>query len=251
MKIQIDNEKLSIAITGLPDTLVQNEVENITGKLYNTLISANSLNTTVSDVVFDLEDSKVITKPPVQQSTPAITKTESPLIRPRIPNNVIDINDLTIEKAVTENALVRCPNCGQAHCLAVPSGNQIYLMRRDFKDNEFGIIAEFDSLTGQDFVNVCCKPETNRKAYYEDLQTMSFLYNTDFTVDNNTEIFCPVCCVSSTFNLWKDAFEHPLDYFETEHLCDACGGEKFEKLLKKKKIYECESCGLQTDFKEE
>ena len=146
---------------------------------------------------------------------------------------------------------MRCPSCGQAHCLAVPSGNHIYLMRRDFKDNEFGIIAEFDSLNSEDFVNVCCKPETDRKDYYQDLQNISFMDNTDFAVNNDTEIFCPVCCHSNTFSSWKDAFENPLSYFETEQLCDACGGEKLEKLIKKHKVYQCDKCGLQTDFKED
>ena len=64
-------------------------------------------------------------------------------------------------------------------------------------------------------------------------------------------MICPVCHESDTFEAWKDTFENPLNYFETEHLCDACGGEKLEKLIKKKKVYACDSCGLITDFKEE
>ena len=205
----------------------------------------------VSDIAEDTEISKRTEKLIEHvQEVPVVKQEDRMIIRPRIPNNVVDINELTIEKAVTENALVRCPNCGQAHCLAVPSGNHIYLMRRDFKDNEFGIIAEFDSLNSEDFVNVCCKPETDRNAYYQDLQQMSFMYNTDFAVNNDTELFCPVCCKSHAFSSWKDAFENPLAYFETEALCDACGGEKLEKLIKKRKIYQCDKCGLQSDFKE-
>jgi predicted RNA-binding Zn-ribbon protein involved in translation (DUF1610 family) len=49
---------------------------------------------------------------------------------------------------------------------------------------------------------------------------------------------------------WKKAFDEPLTFFETEHLCDACGGEKLEKLVKKTKMYQCDKCGLQTPFKE-
>lgn len=183
-------------------------------------------------------------------ASPVSTQRDTNIIRPRIPNNVVDIKDLTIEKAVTENALVRCPHCGQAHALAVTSNNRIYMMRRNYAKNEFGLIVDFESLDSKSFINMCCKPETDRKAYFEDIQKMRFMENADFAVTNDTEVFCPVCCQSSTFMEWKQAYENPLSYFETEHLCDACGGEKIEKLIKERKVYQCDKCGLQTDFKE-
>ena len=173
-----------------------------------------------------------------------------PAFRERLPNNIVDVKDLTIKQAIKEKALVRCPKCGQAHCLAVSSGSKVYMMERQFSSNEFGIIAEFDSLGSQDFVNMCCKEDTNKQLYFEDLQALKLLDDKDFAVNNDTEIFCPVCHESNTFETWKDAFENPLKYFETEHLCDACGGEKLEKLIKKKKVYACDSCGLVSDFKE-
>ena len=156
----------------------------------------------------------------------------------------------TPKQAIKEKALVRCPKCGQAHCLAVSSGSKVYMMERQFSSNEFGIIAEFDSLSSQDFVNMCCKEDTDKQLYFEDLQALKLLDDKDFAVNNDIEIFCPVCHESNTFETWKDAFENPLKYFETEHLCDACGGEKLEKLIKKKKVYACDSCGLVSDFKE-
>ena len=176
---------------------------------------------------------------------------EFPTIRKRLPNNVVDIKDLTVKQAIRESALVRCPKCGQAHCLAVSGGSRVYMMERQFSSNEFGIIAEFDSLGSQDFVNMCCKEDTDKQLYFKDLQALKPLDDKDFAVNNDTEIFCPVCHESNTFETWKDAFENPLNYFETEHLCDACGGEKLEKLIKKKKVYACDSCGLISDFKEE
>jgi predicted RNA-binding Zn-ribbon protein involved in translation (DUF1610 family) len=255
MKIQIENSKgLGITATGLSDYLSRNEMTNITGAMFDVIAMVNSYENAECKKTATPEQIESIKEEMSKAALQAVpikeTREDRMIIRPRIPNNVVDINELTIEKAVTENALVRCPNCGQAHCLAVPSGNHIYLMRRDFKDNEFGIIAEFDSLNSEDFVNVCCKPETDRNAYYQDLQQMSFMYNTDFAVNNDTELFCPVCCKSHAFSSWKDAFENPLAYFETEALCDACGGEKLEKLIKKRKIYQCDKCGLQSDFKE-
>lgn len=245
MRMQIeDNHGIKVVVESPHDTCLM-KVGEISEQMRALMVSIYS-----TELTEDCKNDEPPKPEPVQR-TVSVPLVDRDVIRPRIPNNVIDVKDLSIEKAVTENALVRCPNCGQAHCLAVPSGNHIYLMRRDFKDNEFGIVAEFDSLTSQDFVDVCCKPDTNRKAYYDDLQTLEFEYDTDFAVDNDTEIFCPVCCQSNTFSAWKDAFEHPLSYFETEHLCDACGGEKLDKWLKKKHLYECDKCGLITDYKEE
>jgi hypothetical protein len=123
-------------------------------------------------------------------------------------------------------------------------------MERNFNSDDFSVIAEFDSLTSQDFADVCCKESTDRLAYFNDLQNVEIISHDDFAADNNTEIFCPVCCVSNPFFHWKEAFEEPLKYFETEHICDVCGGEKVEKLVKKKHVYQCESCKHTTDFKE-
>jgi hypothetical protein len=256
MEIRIENSnKLGITATGLSDYLSREEVTSITGAMFDMIKMVHSYENMECKKTATPEQIESIKEEMSKAALQAVPiketqQTERTLIRPRIPNNVVNIEELDIKQAVTEEALVRCPNCGQAHCLAVPSGSHIYLMRRDFKDNEFGIIAEFDSLQSQDFINMCCKPETDRQAYFDDLQNITFIHNSDFAVDNNTEIFCPVCCVSSTFNLWKDAFEHPLDYFETEALCDACGGEKLEKFIKKRKMYQCDKCGLQSDFKE-
>ena len=247
MKIRIEHNGIGVTATGISDNIAREKLMQITGRIYD-MIEMTHERTTAEECKPSIENvSEVVEK----VTKVAMQETVSPLIRPRIPNNVVDINELTIEKAVTENALVRCPSCGQAHCLAVPSSdNHIYLMRRDFKNNEFGIISEVDSLNSKDFINMCCKPETNRKAYYEDLQSVNFFHDTDFAVDNNTEIFCPVCCQSSIFSTWKDAFENPLAYFETEHLCDVCGGEKLDKWINKKHIYECDNCHHITEYKE-
>ena len=172
-------------------------------------------------------------------------------IRERIPNNVIDIKELDIKQAITEKALVRCPNCGQAHCLAVHSGSKVYVMERSFDKNDFNTIAEFDSLTSKGFIGMCCKPETDKKAYFDDLQSVPVISYDDFALDNNTEVFCPVCCKSDSFLNWKNAYENPLEYFETEHLCDVCGGEVITKMVKKQKVNKCEICGHETKYKED
>lgn len=182
-------------------------------------------------------------------TTPAVVK-EDFKIRERIPNNVVDVKDLDIKQAATEEALVRCPNCGQSHCLAVNSGSKVYVMEKDFNKNDFNVIAEFDSLTSSSFISMCCKEDTDKLAYFNDLQNVKIISYDDFTVNNDTEIFCPVCCKSDTFFNWKNAYENPLEYFETEHLCDVCGGETVTKMVKKQKVTKCESCGHETKYKE-
>ena len=171
-------------------------------------------------------------------------------IRKRIPNNVVDVKELDIKQAVAENALVRCPNCAQAHCLAVNSTSKVYMMKRDYTKNDFGIIAEFDSLTSNDFYGMCCKEEFNVLDYFEDLQKLPVISDEDFIANNDTEIFCPICHTSEKFELWKQAFESPLEFFETEHLCDVCGGETVTKMIKKQKKNKCEVCGYETSYKE-
>lgn len=238
MKIKVKCHGMSIEVKGLDEHLSKKEIANVVYHMYDAIKS----------VYFPSEDTEDTNKnESIQIQTP---KEPDLLIRPRIPNSIVDTKDLDIKQAVTENALVRCPECGQSHILAVNSGNHIYVMRKFYavaSSDEFRIIAEFDSLSSQDFINMCCKPETNRKAYFEDIQKIKMIDDKDFAVDNNTEIFCPVCCRSHNFGRWKDAYENPLKYFETEHLCDACGGERFEKVIKNGKLYECDTCGLIID----
>lgn len=241
MKIQIKNcNKISITATGLSDSLTKEEIMKITGGMYD-----------VIDLVLrhDSKPLEQVTK--TVQENPVHPQVSTPLIRPRIPNNVVDIKELDIKQAVTEEALVRCPHCGQAHCLVVNAESKVYLMKRDFDKNEFNIIAVFDSLTSNGFAYACCKPDTDRLDYFNDLQNAPIVSYEDFVANNETDVFCPVCCTSHPFIGWKDAYENPLKYFETEHLCDVCGGEKLEKIIKDKKVYLCDSCGYQTEYKEE
>lgn len=249
MKLQIESGKgIKVSATGLPDSLSQSEIMNVTGAMVEMISMIRSYENAPEKKAVDTTMVQKLVK---DKSVPA-PPVDAPLslIRPRIPNNIVDIKDLNIKQAITEEALVRCPHCGQAHCLAVNAGNKIYVLERDFDKDEFNIIAEFDSLTSNGFIGMCCKEDTDRKAYFEDLQSARIITYEDFAANNDTEVFCPVCCTSNSFMEWKDAYENPLKYFETEHLCDACGGEKVEKLIKDTKKYVCEKCGLQTDFKE-
>lgn len=245
------NQKLSISISNEEYTvfITMNQSERCSTELISQMaLAAKKAADAVLNGNVDIVDKKVDNLRPttVQQKTQ-----ERPPFRDRLPNNVVDVKELDIKQAVTEEALVRCPHCGQAHCLAVNSGSKVYLMEREFSSNEFNIIADFDSLTSDSFANVCCKPETDRLAYFNDLQNAPIVSHEDFAADNETEVFCPVCCKSDTFMNWKNAFEHPLDYFETEHLCDVCGGESLPQMVKGKPYKKCDICGHTSDYKGE
>lgn len=169
--------------------------------------------------------------------------------RDRLPNNTVDIQSLTIEKAVTENSLVRCPSCGQAHCLAANSGSLIYFMAKNYKTNEFDIVAEYDSIHGDLFIDICMKEDEDPIDYFENIRKLPFKKYETLAVENNTEIFCPVCGKSASFIYWKDAFENPLKFFETDNLCDSCGGERVATYIDEAEVLKCEKCGLQVPAK--
>lgn len=172
---------------------------------------------------------------------------ERPIIRQRIPNNVIDPETLTYKKAMTENALVRCPHCGQSHALVVESPDGMYLMRRNFASNSFDIIDKVPDIN-----NVTRKEGISYTEYFEAMQELkvnSDYADKDIVVNNTSEFICPVCSEQSMFVEWKRAYDQPLDYFETESLCPCCGGEMLTKLTKsngaKKTVLECKTCGYE------
>lgn len=205
----------------------------------------------VIDAVFGNDAPVSETKPVEEPAHPIIYTAERPAFRDRLPNNLVDVKDLTITQAVTENALVRCPECGQAHAIIVKSGSAMFLMRKDYDKNEFVVISEFGADQQEALLGVCCNESTSRAAYFTDLQTFNEMPGRDFTVNNETELFCPVCQKSNAFIAWKEAYDNPLSRFETEHLCDACGGEVVEKVVKGHTYTKCESCGLERPSKEQ
>lgn len=178
-----------------------------------------------------------------KETAPIVNKKDDFHIRTRIPNNVVDVNTLTIGKANTENALVRCPKCGQSHCVIVKDGPNLLMLGRDFKKNEFRVI--IDSFTEEEIPGLVYKENNCSKVtYFKDLQKIvsEIKKEVDFVVNNETEMFCPVCKESTSFIEWKKAFLNPLEYFETEQLCNVCGGEVVTKLIKRKTVHKCEVC---------
>ena len=217
MKIEVEKNNIKL-ILKTESNISKEKANEVVGIFCNIIdsFSASTDNNVKPILDYTKKQEQIIEKPKI---------IERPMVRNRLPNNAVDIADLTIKQAIKEKALVRCPKCGQAHCLAVSSGSRIYMIERQFSSNEFDIIAEFNSFEDLEFINMCCKEDTDKRLYFQDLQSLKPLADKDFVISNDIEIFCPVCHESSSFEEWKDAFENPLKYFETEYLCDACGGE--------------------------
>lgn len=177
-----------------------------------------------------------------QHEAPIAIKEKSP-IRDRLPNNIVDVKDLDVQKAITENVLVRCPNCGQAYAIIVKDGNNLFLMRRDFEANEFVIVADADESQITSLI-----ADDNFKEYYETIYDMAVIDSSDFAVNNDTEIFCPICHESNDFYKWKDAFQNPSKFFDYENVCDVCGGELSEIIDNKTQgVMVCNECGRKTN----
>lgn len=206
MKISIEHHKTKISID-VPESGLNKAVEAV-AKIYDRIAGA------------DAQPEPIIENATAQYK-PLQPEKEAFEIRERLPNSVVDINELTVKQAVTENALVRCPHCGQAHALVVKDTN-LFLMRKNYDKNEFEVVA---IIHPNDIEDIMCR-EGKYTEYFEDLQKTAEVSDIkNFAVSNDTEIFCPVCHKASTFMKWKDAWENPLHFFETDSLCEVCGNE--------------------------
>lgn len=211
MQIIIKHKDTEVSIKGSGDCI--DKLVAAAEKLYG-LVAAQEC--PLPDIIIPEEATAKLMPFPQSQK-----KEESFGIRERIPNNVVDVEQLDVKQAVTENALVRCPYCGQAHALIVQDSNKLYLMRKNYDKNEFQIVSEAEL---SELNQLLCY-ENKYVECFKDLQNAPEVTWNDFAVTNDSEIFCPVCHQGSSFMKWKDAWENPLHYFETDSICEICGGE--------------------------
>jgi hypothetical protein len=196
---------------------------------------------------------------PINNNSNNSVNNDTPLIRGRIPNNVVDPETLTYKKAIVENALVRCPNCGQAHILIAKVPDGLYVMRKNFVTKNFDIITKIED---KDIENLSLKEGVDHSTYFFDVLNLKIdpeFADKDIAVDNDTLISCPICQSTSNFKEWKKAYDQPLDYFETEQLCDSCGGELTMLVSKPEReklkaqgidpdgVMQCETCNVKFD----
>lgn len=171
-----------------------------------------------------------------------------PGFRKRLPNQV-DVSELDVKDAVTENALVRCPACGQSSIIAVQHDGELYEFMAK-RNNEFKHIVTCNSTDEMHDMAYRRVDRTKIPDYYNDINNIRSFEDNDVVINNDTQICCPICGSVENFNEWKNAWQNPLLYFEYEHPCEWCGGET--TVLKADEsgevVYKCEICGH--EFKE-
>ena len=253
MKIKLENNgiKVSVETANYTSTAQSKKIAELTAEFMQKISYMRHDNAIAPQEVTKAEEPKTARfyekDTDISKQKPSNKNTERPPFRDRLPNNVVDVKHMTIKQAVTEDALVRCPHCGQSHAVGVTDNAKIYLMRKNYTKKEFEVVAEFE-LDGDKFKQACCSDGMLKKEYFTDLQKLMSLDDIkDFYVKNDSELFCPVCHMSATFDKWKKAYDSPLDFFETEQLCDACGGEVVDKVVKGNIYKHCEKCGLDVD----
>jgi len=233
IKIEYEKDKFAISIkdsSGL-DSILIDSVIKIIDKLKD------------SNTVSEQEPNNIIEMPTKQ---PEIK--DKSMVRNRLPNE-IDLSKYNIKNAKRSEPMIRCPNCGQASKVIVLNvDNQNYLMRVTHENHEshFELVISLSD----EKINDICKPEdADIMDYHKDIMNIkasSKFKNLDLNVNGYTELLCPVCKEKHIFTEWTNAFQYPLQFnFETENLCEVCGGEMIEIVQKGKKIMKCESCGFE------
>ena len=173
---------------------------------------------------------------------------ERPVIRDRIPNQV-DLSEYEIKKAVTEEPMIRCPNCGQASKAIVRiNDTENYLLRKVTKNNKKTFETVMTLENEEAIINILKPKDANIIDYHNDIMKIKQnkkLKDTDLNVSNETKLQCPCCHKINTFSKWVDAFKDPLLFgFETENLCEVCGKEAVKAIdANKNEIIQCEHCG--------
>lgn len=252
MDISYKNGDKSFEIKGLDKTVIyQKNIEEIIKLLKYSVDEPH----TILPLELDEKKIKELTKDTTITGD-VKREEERPVVRKRLPNEV-DLSDVELKKAVTTEPMLRCPKCGQsAVIVVVVDENHVYLMRKETDDTKdtYTLIAQLKSNDDIKAVEYHEDKFGDKRKYHEEVMKMDIskdVRNEDLNVDMNTSIYCPVCCTFHKYSEWIECFKHPLDFgFETEHLCDVCGGEVVEQIDKdKKKILHCEKCGYNKSIK--
>lgn len=190
-------------------------------------------------------DNKIV---PITQKQTQTQSSDRPVIRERIPNQ-IDLAELDIKKAITEEPQLRCPDCGQTDLILVVLEDKCYLMRKE--DSKYEILNTYDNLDKARGIIKPARPET-AKASIKDFHDDIYGYRIpkkykglNLAVNAESNILCPVCGQIHPLKTWIDAFNDPIKYgFEYENICNICGGEMIDTINENKEtVLKCESCG--------
>ena len=242
MDIRFKNDKVDIAITNIDKDIIhhENEMDNIINIIK--VLQSFEFTDTMQKTVTAIQEKK-------EQPKNIQTSVDRPVIRDRLPNTV-DLSELEMKKAVTEEPMVRCPECGQSSTVLVEiDDTHNYLMRKVVNEKKETFETVMELTSEKDINNILMPASASPLDYHNDIMKIKIpkkLKDVDINVSNETKICCPVCGNSAhTFKEWVEAFKHPLDFgFETENLCDVCGQEAVNTFDENKnEVIVCESCG--------
>lgn len=245
MDIKYKDKDVEISIKNINKNaiLTGEELESVVKIIQLFKTNQNSIKTSFDNIIKDAIPKE---EPKKMQAS----NNDRPVIRDRLPNQV-DLSELEIKRAVTEEPMIRCPVCGQSSTaiVVIKDDEEYYLLRKINKNGKdtFETVLKCDNY--EDVMKLYKPSDASELDYYEDVTKIKIaknLRNTDLNVSNDTKLICPLCLDNSVFSKWVEAFKHPLDFgFETEMLCDVCGEEAVETIDKdKNKVIQCEHCGF-------
>ena len=245
MDIKYKDKDVEISIKNINKNaiLTGEELESVVKIIQLFKSNQNSIKTSFDNIIKDAIPKE---EPKKMQAS----SNDRPVVRDRLPNQV-DLSELEIKRAVTEEPMIRCPGCGQSSTVIVviKDDEEYYLLRKINKNGKdtFETVLKCDNY--EDVMKLYKPSDASALDYYEDVTKIKIaknLRNTDLNVSNDTRLICPLCLDNSVFSKWVEAFKHPLDFgFETEMLCDVCGEEAVETIDKdKNKVIQCEHCGF-------
>ena len=159
---------------------------------------------------------------PVSQSKPVQKRDDEFKVRDRLPNQ-IDLKDYKITSAKKKEVLLRCPNCGQGHCVITRVNNTNYFLEK--LNDKFEIIGEADGPFPVFAETYGKKEDETSKDYYDKMQQCEVIESNDFACSDEMDMFCPVCKASKPMKDWVNAYDNPMSIFGYYDICDACGGE--------------------------
>ena len=159
---------------------------------------------------------------PVSQPKPVQKRDDEFKVRDRLPNQ-IDLKDYKITSAKKKEVLLRCPNCGQGHCVMTRVNNTNYFLEK--LNDKFEITGEADGPFPIFVETYGKKEDETSKDYYDKMQQCEIIESNDFACSDEMDMFCPVCKVSRAMKDWVNTYNNPMNIFGFNNVCDACGAE--------------------------
>ena len=250
MKVSYSDDRLKFSIEASDENKLDDIVKLIAAFGSNkSYISKENVEKFMESLDLDKSSTELTYK---EHINPEILNKDRPVVRKRLPNE-IDLNDFDVQKAVTEEPGMTCPNCYQSSFLIVKTGVNSYYMRRTDASG-YEVVCEFsneEEISGMRFKGFETASITDYKSDIYKIKVSKSFKDKDIGININTEIMCPICGAIKKANEWMKCNKNPSEYgCYYDNPCIICGGETVEKILKNKQIKRtCEDCGHQITVK--